>query len=110
MKRISIIKGWIILAAVIASCNNSSENKKPITPSGSDTLLATASNFNDTLTGKQVSIYYFKNKNIKEAIINYGARVVNLSVPDKNGKMTDISIGFDSVKGFYHSTVLEVLT
>jgi aldose 1-epimerase len=67
-------------------------------------LLAPASKFNDTLNGKQVNIYYVKNKDIKAAITNYGARVVNLLVPDKNGKMTDISIGFDSFKGFYHST------
>jgi len=41
MKRIPI-NGLIILVAVISSCNNSSENKKSITPSGSDTLLASA--------------------------------------------------------------------
>ncbi|HEY8689116.1 MAG TPA: hypothetical protein VIM07_07770 [Chitinophagaceae bacterium] len=46
MKKISIINGLIILTAVIASCNNASENKKPITPSSSDTFLAPASNFN----------------------------------------------------------------
>lgn len=104
MKIISIINGMIILAAVVASCNNASEKNKPITQRGSDTLLAPASNFNDTLNGKQVSIYYVKNKDIEAAITNYGARVVNLLVPDKKGKMTDISIGFDSFKGFYHST------
>jgi aldose 1-epimerase len=104
MKKKSIINRLIILAAVVASCNNDSENQKPSTLSGSDTLLAPASKFNDTLNGKQVNIYYVKNKDIKAAITNYGARVVNLLVPDKNGKMTDISIGFDSFKGFYHST------
>ena len=104
MKIISIINGMIILAAVVASCNNASENKEPIAQKGSDTLLAPARNFNDTLNGKQVSIYYLKNKDIEAAITNYGARVVNLLVPDKKGKMTDISIGFDSFKGFYHST------
>lgn len=66
--------------------------------------LAPKENFNDLLQGKKIDIFYLKNKTIDVAITNYGARVVNLLVPDKDGNITDVVMGFDSFKSFYHST------
>ena len=45
--------------------------------------------------------YVLKNKNnMQAAITNYGARVVSLLVPDKNGNTTDVVVGFDNVKDY----------
>lgn len=66
--------------------------------------LASKENFNDSLNGKQVDIYHLKNQEMEVSITNYGARVVNLLVPDKNRKLVDVVVGFDSFKGFYNST------
>lgn len=47
--------------------------------------------------GKKTRLITMTNKNGMEACIaNYGARVVSLCVPDKNGKPTDVVLGFDN--------------
>lgn len=50
------------------------------------------------INGKKVSIYTIKNKNGMSAdITNYGAKVVRLFVPGKNGKLADVVLGFDTL-------------
>ena len=61
--------------------------------------------FEKTVDGKEVRLYTLTNKNGLQAnITNYGARVVDLLVPDAAGKLVDISIGFDSIDGYLNST------
>jgi aldose 1-epimerase len=48
--------------------------------------------------------YCIKNKNGLEAhIIEYGARVVRLLVPDRNGKLEDVVLGYDSLEAYQKS-------
>lgn len=52
-------------------------------------------------TGEQVYSYTLKNKNGMEiSIINYGATVVSLTAPDRNGKFEDVVLGYDSLEGY----------
>jgi aldose 1-epimerase len=37
-------------------------------------------------------------------IINYGATITSLSVPDRNGKMADVVLGYDSIDGYINGT------
>jgi aldose 1-epimerase len=58
--------------------------------------------FNDSLDGKHVGLYTLTNaNNVKVEITNYGATIVRLYVPDRNGKLDDIILGFDSLAGYY---------
>jgi aldose 1-epimerase len=41
---------------------------------------------------------------MRAAFTNYGGRLVSLFVPDKNGKLTNVVIGFDSVQQYKNST------
>lgn len=51
--------------------------------------------------GTEVDLYTLTNKNGLEAkISNYGGIVVSLMTPDKNGKMEDIVLGYDSLSGY----------
>ncbi len=60
--------------------------------------LPIASNFQKEVDGKKTDLYFLKNKNgAQAAITSFGGRLVSLLVPDKQGKMTDVVIGFDSV-------------
>jgi aldose 1-epimerase len=97
--------GVTAIFAAILSCNNSDGGRKEDTLNDSSAthFMAPKENFDDVLNGKKVSIYFLKNKDISASITNYGGRVVNLLVPDKNGKMIDVAIGFDSYKGFRDS-------
>lgn len=51
--------------------------------------------------GKPVSYYVLKNKNGVEAkLTNYGATLISLKVPDRNGKFDDIVLGYDDVNSY----------
>lgn len=57
--------------------------------------------FGQTKDGKAVDIYTLTNANGVEAkITNYGGVVVSLKVPDKNGNMEDVVLGFDSLADY----------
>jgi len=61
--------------------------------------------FEKTVNGKEVRLYTLTNENgLQVNVTNYGARVVDLLVPDAEGKLVDVSIGFDSIGGYLNST------
>ncbi|MCK7558251.1 galactose mutarotase [Chitinophaga sedimenti] len=63
--------------------------------------IAPAAGFDTTIDGKQVKIAYLKNSNgIEMAVTNYGAKVVSLLTPDKNGVKDDIVLGYSDLKGY----------
>ncbi|MGD2095192.1 MAG: hypothetical protein PVH77_09330, partial [Phycisphaerales bacterium] len=49
-----------------------------------------------TPDGRAVDVYTLTNTNgIVAKIINYGATLISLKVPDRNGNLADIVLGFD---------------
>lgn len=63
-----------------------------------------ASAFESTINGKQTHLYILKNDNGVEATItNYGGRIVSILVPNKTGKLVDVSEGFDTIETFEKS-------
>ena len=57
--------------------------------------------FGRTKEGTEVTLYTITNKNgMSVSAIDYGANIVSLIVPDKNGKVADIVLGFDDVAGY----------
>lgn len=75
------------------------------TPAADSSGLPAQSAFRASIDGKQTDLFVIKNKNgMTAAITNYGGRLVSLLVPDKNGKLVDVVVGFDSVAGYEHST------
>ena len=61
----------------------------------------TKERFGDTLDGKGVDIYTLTNSHGVEArIINYGGIVTSLKVPDRNGKLDDVVLGFDNLDAY----------
>lgn len=61
-------------------------------------------NFETTVDGtKAVKLYTLANSNGMEvAITNFGGRIVSIMVPDKNGEMKDVVLGFDSIADYQH--------
>lgn len=105
------MKNYFLSLAAVAtllgafSCNTQSnpntEEKVQDEGGSSSVKLADQNAFNDTLNGKQVSIFYLRNGGLEAAITNYGGRVVNLLVPDKDGKAVDVAIGSGNFKDMY---------
>ena len=58
--------------------------------------------FGTTITGEDIYLYTLKNKNGVEAkITNFGAALVSLLVPDKNGEFADVVLGFDRAEDYF---------
>ncbi len=77
--------------AMLSACASGEE--KALTVSGLDPVK-----FDTIINDKQVKLYTLKNANGMEVCItNYGARVVSLVVNDKDGKPTDVVLGFDNI-------------
>jgi aldose 1-epimerase len=61
--------------------------------------------FRRIIDGSRVDLYTLKNASGLEATItNYGGIVVSLKVPDKNGKLSDVVLGYDTLNGYIGST------
>jgi aldose 1-epimerase len=60
----------------------------------------TKSVFGDTSDGTKVEIYTLEEGAIKARIMTYGARLVSLEVPDRDGKVADIVLGYDNLAGY----------
>ncbi len=57
--------------------------------------------FEGMVEGKPTSLYVLKNKNMEACITNYGARLVSLMVPDKQGVLGDVVLGFDNIDDYH---------
>ncbi len=79
------------LTIALTSCNQKS---------GQDarTEQNDSSKYSASIDGKKVKLYTLKNKQgASVSITNYGGRIVSLLVPDKNNKLTDVVLGYDSI-------------
>ena len=77
--------------AMFSAC--ASGEQKALTVSGLD-----PAKFDTIINEKPVKLYTLKNANGMEVCItNYGGRIVSLVVPDKDGKPTDVVLGFDNI-------------
>jgi aldose 1-epimerase len=57
--------------------------------------------FGKTADGRPVSRYVLSNSKGAEAtLIDYGASLVSLKVPDRNGKSVDVVLGYDDISGY----------
>ena len=58
--------------------------------------------FGTTRDGKDVYAYTLYNANgMRAKIINFGANLVSLLVPDQNGNLEDVVLGYDTLEGYY---------
>ena len=52
-------------------------------------------------TGEEVKIYHLENKKGAYAeVLQYGAILVKICVPDKNGDLKDVVLGYDDIRGY----------
>lgn len=60
----------------------------------------------DTISiDKKISLYTLENKNgLVLQVTNFGARIITLFTPDKNGKMEDIVLGYENIGRYLNNT------
>lgn len=63
-----------------------------------------AEDFRAVIDGKQTSLCVLTNRSGAELVVlNYGAKIVSLMVPDKNGKLVDVVLGHASIDEYLKS-------
>ncbi len=105
MKINNALPGAISLILMLACNSNSTETvnetSKDTAVTKMNSLIPNKKDFESTIDGKPVDLYFLKNHNgMEAAITNYGGRLVSLLVPDKSGNITDVAIGLKSVQDY----------
>ena len=86
-----ILASAIASLAILASCT------EPKT-TGANASGLNPDQFADTINGKTTALYTLTNANGMEVCItNLGGRVVSIMVPDRDGKLQDVVLGYDNV-------------
>lgn len=93
----SIVLGAGMAIATMLSCSTGGNTQ--LTESGLNPAA-----FDTTINYKPVKLFTLKNKSGMEVCItNFGGRVVSLTVPDKDGKPTDVVLGYDNIRQYADS-------
>lgn len=92
----SIILSYAMLSAFIAtSCTKGGV----MTESGLD-----PARFDTTINAKPVKLFVLRNSNNMEVCVtNFGGRIVSVCVPDRDGKLTDVVLGYDNIAQYADS-------
>lgn len=92
MKKHFLLAGFAAL--MLVACNNKPASE--LTLSGLD-----PAKFQTEVNNAQTALYTLKNKaGMEVCITNFGGRIVSVMVPDKNGNMKDVVLGFDSIADY----------
>ena len=93
-KNYCFISLFCLLTTLFISCNQPQITKSGLYPS----------DFSTQLTGESIELFILTNDRGAEACItNYGARVVSLMMPNKEGKFEDIVCGFSSIDDYLNN-------
>ncbi len=87
----------IFLIILILSCKQDTTTKRTAA-SAKVNFLIQKKTWGTLADGRQVDLYTLTNKNgLSAQITNYGGIVVSMMAPDRNGKMEDIVLGYETL-------------
>lgn len=89
---------WGVAALALIACTNRQKEtaEEPATLSG-----LKKSNFQSVIDGDSTDLYVLKNAGGAEVTVtNYGGRIVSVMVPDRDGTLRDVVLGFDSIQAY----------
>ncbi len=111
-RRTSLLATSLSSALLLAACNSSSTTSQetatttaapadPAAPGASTSTMPTSAPFGKTAEGTEIQLITLSNAHgLKATISTYGGTLTSLLVPDKDGKMSDVILGFDNVGGY----------
>jgi len=62
-----------------------------------------AEDFQKTVNGKAINLYFLRNGDLEMAVTNYGGRIVSLCTPDKKSELADVVLGFKSIDDYLNA-------
>ncbi|HIX75057.1 MAG TPA: galactose mutarotase [Candidatus Parabacteroides intestinipullorum] len=99
------MRKWIYAAmalCVMCACGGKGEKAESQTKEEAKTLSGLKpSDFVSEVDGKPTALYVLKNSQGAEACVtNWGGRLVSVMVPDRDGKLTDVVLGYDNIQQY----------
>ncbi|REG87043.1 aldose epimerase family protein [Algoriphagus antarcticus] len=92
------ILGAVALGIVLYSCESKPKEESKAEEPEQEQVFGT------TFQNKKVETYEIKNVNgLKMNVTNFGARVTQLWVPDKDGNLVDVVLGFETLDEYLNS-------
>lgn len=95
--------GFALLSLVTLSCQPKTKEKGSMEAETNKEMayqLPDPKNFDKTHQGKKIELFILKNGPIQAALTNYGARMVGLLVPDKDGREVDVLTGYNNIDDY----------
>jgi aldose 1-epimerase len=99
----------LLLAACSSNPTSTSQETAAATTAPADSAatgtsasaMPTSASFGKTADGTEIQLFTLANaKGMKASISTYGGTLTSLLVPDKDGKMSDVILGFDKADGY----------
>ena len=81
------------VCAAVSSCSTKTE-----------VAILPAEDFTKNIDGKQVSLYTLKNGDLTMQVTNFGARVVTLWAPDRDGNYEDVVLGYEKIDRYVNNS------
>ena len=100
MKTLNLITIGLIGGILLSSsCKNQGGKNK--TETTEEKMEVLKESFGTTTDGKQVDLFTLKNRNgVVAKVTNYGCILTSLLVPDKDGNLEDVVLGFDDLQSY----------
>jgi aldose 1-epimerase len=84
------INGWLAIFGALIMLTAAMQAKTNVTKQA----------FGQTPDGTAVDLYTLADGKVEARITNYGGIIVSLRTPDRNGKLDDVVLGYDSFDGY----------
>jgi aldose 1-epimerase len=75
-----------------------------LSTAASASTTVSRANFGRLPGGSSVTIYTLKSSRLEMRVMTYGARVVSIKSPDRNGKMANVALGYDNLEDYLKDT------
>lgn len=96
---------FALTGLAISGCSRETAPTKPSAELQHKEASVSQSAFGTTPEGENVELFTLSNAQGLEArIISYGGIVISLRVPDRDGRLDDIALGYDNLDGYLKST------
>jgi len=101
MKRVQIRLLQVLALGLTAGCGSSDPAPGGSEPVSTFKSISQELNWDTLPNGQTVTRYVLENSSgMKAVLIDYGATLIALEVPDRDGKLDDIVLGFDRVEPY----------
>src|ERR1022692_5100671 len=84
------VNGWFAIFVTIIMLTAAMQGKTSVTKQA----------YGQTSEGTAVDLYTLADGKVEARITNYGGIIVSLRTPDREGKLDDVVLGYDSFEGY----------